>query len=224
MRKYQKFLVFRLCSFFLVPMGIISCAPISYDYVGNWEQQGDTRVFTNEKFQMRLSFPNENWLIYDRPPTELEQKWSTPERRWHVGYHLLMAYLPQDLRMELYVQPIAEDVSLEGFLALKSYRLLVNQFEIENEGAHIQKGYDKRGLPLGVITIKFHEDEVSKRQLQAVYKEHCRVTILSFTSPETFFKESQSEIWEIINSYDSPQYIIDSEQTSQSKKCSDRKT
>lgn len=207
-------------------MGMISCAPISYDYVGDWEQQADMRVYINDTHKMRLSFSNEHWQVYDRPPTELaelEKKWNTPEEYWLGSHHLLMAYLPPDLRMELHVQPIAEDVSLEGFLALKSYRLLVNQFEIENEGAHTQMSHDKRGRPIGVITIKFHEDEVNKRQLQAVYKEHCRFAILSFSSPETLFGESQSEIWEIIHSYDSPEYIIDPERTSRSKKCPDRK-
>ncbi len=211
---YPLVFLFRFCAVFPILFGFNACGPIDYGYIGNWEQQSEFLMYENPRHQIRLRFPNEQWQVYSRPPIELEEKWETPSERWPISYHLLMANFPPSLSMELRVQPIVGEVSFNEFLALKRFRLLVNEYEVQSKEVRSRFELDAQGRNVGLIRIEYVEEEMPMIQFQAVYKEIEQFTIFIFSVPKSQFEIALGQIWEIINSYRMPYNVMKPEEYS----------
>ena len=192
----------RFCAGLFVIVGLVSCSP-NYDYIGVWQSQSNRGSYVNLKHRIGLSFPNEQWQIDQRPSTESENNWEIPKRGSTSPYHLLKAYFPPDLKMEILVHLAATDTSLEKYMALRRYQHLTNKFHDNYEAAPTKIFLNKHDREIGVIRAKVEENGMDGIQLQAIYKEKCSFTILSFFSPVDSFELRRSQIWEIIHSYKS---------------------
>ncbi|NOZ69541.1 MAG: hypothetical protein GXP46_09955, partial [Deferribacteres bacterium] len=116
-KKVFQFSYIGLLMFFVLL--IFSCATVSYDFIGTWNQEPGTLTYTNYDQHIKLTFPNDKWRVYTTFHKDLKGVWMTPTKD-NSYYHVLIAKVP-DLRlfMQVAISPQTTDVSMEDFLAIQ---------------------------------------------------------------------------------------------------------
>ena len=183
-------------------MIISSCAPSTYNFIGNWTQKAGTFTYVNEHQHMKVTFPSDRWKVFTEPTTDyLKAAWTRPteERR---SYHVMLAELSEPgMTAQIEVDPVSEDLGLEDYLAIHRQRLeTVRGVEILSSG---QMECDNG--PIGVTVVKGTPEVRGARGMKiitAIFKEKGRFTLLSFGCPESLFESEKEQFWAIVDSYE----------------------
>ena len=105
----------------LMFLALVVSSCVSYDFIGAWTLKPNTLTYTNPDQHISLTFPSKNWQVYTRPIGDfwnLELDWFVPSE-YDPAYHVLVAVDPNlGLGMELIVEPISGEVSLNDYLVL----------------------------------------------------------------------------------------------------------
>ena len=190
-----------------------SCATENWDFIGTWNNQPDKLTYINSDQHIKLTFPNDRWVVYTKPtkPNEhFKQMWKNPWAE-DTSYMVLLAFHPNwpghEVLMSLVIAPVlGHNPWIEGNIGLEKYLgFMVKMYA--KEGKPKYEVFQRKGRKIGVMLLGAMlggkgEKMARKIALYVFFEEKERFSTLFFLCDEDKFESTQNQLWAIVDSYE----------------------
>jgi len=185
-----------------------SCATESWDFIGTWNLQPDKLTYTNADQHIKVTFPNDKWVVYTKPtkPNEhFKQQWKNPWGAEDSSYMVLLAFYPDwpghDVSMYFYVAPVlGHNPWIEDNTGLEQYLVLMTKMHFEGGEKRDYKVIQRKGRKIGVLR---HHVFGRGDRISFFFKEKRRFSTIFFEfSGENLFESNKNQFWAIADSYE----------------------